>query len=65
MCISICNVYLCSIFFINKDKIMTKIFIFTHFGQNINYPFLDFVTLKGCLYRREIILAVMLKQLAK
>ncbi len=44
---------------------MKKIFIFTHFGQNIKHPFLDFVTLKGCLYRREIILDVMLKQLAK
>ncbi len=45
---------------------MTNIFfIFTDFGLNIHYPFLYFVTLKCCLYNREIGLAVSLKQLAK
>ncbi len=35
----ICNVYLCSNFFYNKEKIMTTIFIFTHFGLNICHTF--------------------------
>ncbi len=37
-------------FFNNKDKIMTTIFIFTHFGLNICHTFLYFVTLKGFVF---------------
>ncbi len=47
MCI--CNVYLCSYFLIT-NKIMTKIFIFTHFGLNIHHSFLYSVTLKGFVF---------------
>ncbi len=47
MCI--CNVCLCSNFFIT-DKIMTTMFIFTHFGLNICHPFLYFATLKGFVF---------------
>ncbi len=50
----------------NKDKIMTTIFIFTHFGLNIHHAFVYCVTfVRLCLYNREISLAVMFKQLAK
>ncbi len=42
MCI--CNVYLFVLIFNNKDKIMTKIFIFPHFGLNIHHTILYFVT---------------------
>ncbi len=36
--------------FNNKDKIMTKICIFRHFGLNIHNTFLYFVTLKGFVF---------------
>ncbi len=36
--------------FYNKDKIMSKIFIFPHFGLNIHHTFLYFVTLKGFVF---------------
>ncbi len=49
MCI--CNVYICSDFFIKKDKIMNiiYIFIFAHIGLNICHSFFFpfFITLKG------------------
>ncbi len=32
-------VYLCFYIFNNKDKIMTQIFIFPHFGPNIHHSF--------------------------
>ncbi len=38
------------LFFYNKDKIMTKIFTFTHFGLNIRHSFLYFVTLKCFIF---------------
>ncbi len=34
----------------NKYKIMTKMFIFTHFGLNIHHYFIFFVTLKGFVF---------------
>ncbi len=36
--------------FNNKDKIITKIFIFAHFGVNINHSFIYFVILKGFVF---------------
>ncbi len=54
------------IFFNNKDKIMTKIFIFAHFGLNINHSFFIFCYLERiCLYNREVSLAVLLRQNSK
>ncbi len=60
MCI--CNVYLCSYFLI----IMTKIFIFTHFGPKYPPFFFIFCDLERlCLYNREISLAILLRQNSK
>ncbi len=37
--------------FNNKDKIITKIFIFAHFGLNVHHSFfIYFVTLKGFVF---------------
>ncbi len=59
-CVSLFN------FLNNKDKIMTKIFIFPHFGLNINHSFLIcFYLERICLYNREIILAALLRQNSK
>ncbi len=51
------NLYICVfvmcifvLIFNNKDKIMTKIFIFPHFGLNIHHTFLYFVILKGFVF---------------
>ncbi len=51
--VCILSVFVMCIFvlvFNNKDKIMTKIFIFPHFGLNIHHTFLYFVTLKGFVF---------------
>ncbi len=42
--------YIFVLIFNNKDKIMTKIFIFPYFGLNIHHTFLYFVTLKGFVF---------------
>ncbi len=49
--------------FNNKDKIMTKIFIFPHFGLNIHHTFFFiFCNLERiCLYNREMILTALLR----
>ncbi len=49
----ICILFVMCIFlliFKNKDKIMTKIFIFAHIGLNIHQSFLYFVTSKGFVF---------------
>ncbi len=52
--------------FNNKDKIMTNIFIFAHFGLNIRHTFFIFCNLERlCLYNREIILAALLRKNCK
>ncbi len=48
--ICILCVFVMCIFVLIQDKIMTKIFIFTHFGLNICHTFLYFVTLKGFVF---------------
>ncbi len=50
----LCIMCIFVLIFYNKVKIMTRICIFTHFGLNITHPFLYFVTLKGCLYKRAV-----------
>ncbi len=44
---------------------MTKILIFAHFGLNISHCFLYFVTLKGFVFYRKIILATLLRHNSK
>ncbi len=52
--------------FNNKEKIITKIFIFAHFCLNIHNSFFIFCYLERlCLYNREIFLAAVLRQNSK
>ncbi len=59
-----CNVYFVLIFY-NKDKIITKLFFFTHFGLNIRNTFYICYLKKALFYNSEICSSVMLKQLEK
>ncbi len=44
---------------------MKNIFIFAHFGLNINYSFYICYLERPCIYYREIILAALIRQNSK
>ncbi len=58
MCISV-------LIFNNKHKIIKNNFIFAHFGLNIHHTFYICYLERPCLYNREIILAVLIRQNSK
>ncbi len=58
--------WICVLIFNKKYKIMTEIFLFTHFGLNIHHSFVISCYLERiCLYNRENSLAALLRQNGK